>query len=129
MDITPMVAQGTNLISGYNDKAIKVNNTHIDYDFIIAKDILIRWQTDFGLSDVKTYQIFLNLIKDNKTIGKIILIGTGLKYIAAAKDVINLFAGYNLTVDFMATLDACRTYNILVTEQRPVFALIRNIDK
>ena len=49
MDITPSLLKDTNFIKGYGPGGIKVNDTIIDYDFILAANLLEPWPNEQGI--------------------------------------------------------------------------------
>jgi len=99
-----------------------------------------------GVSEEETYTIPLlispdNLQKDNlpsdfkdidrktfdmvsKLDSEILLIGTGQTQIFPDKEIFKFLPDYRYSTDFMDTGAACRTFNILVNENRRVTALL-----
>lgn len=54
----------------------------------------------------------------------LLLLGTGVKQIFPSPDLRALFRAAGITLEVMATGAACRTYNILLAERRPVAAAL-----
>jgi uncharacterized protein len=57
---------------------------------------------------------------------EILLIGTGMSYSMCDVRLIGELAGLGIGVEFMDTPAACRTFNVLVHEQRSVVAALYN---
>ena len=57
-----------------------------------------------------------------------LLLGTGAKQIFPPADVVKAFSDAGIGLDAMDTGAACRTYNILLAEQRPVTAALLAVD-
>jgi uncharacterized protein len=53
---------------------------------------------------------------------EIVLIGTGMEHQLPNLDIIRFFANHKIGVEMMNTSAACRTYNVLILENRQVFA-------
>lgn len=54
----------------------------------------------------------------------LLLLGTGAKQILPSPDLRAFFRAAQITLEAMATGPACRTYNILLAERRPVAAAL-----
>jgi uncharacterized protein len=59
---------------------------------------------------------------------RIVLLGTGRRQVFPRRDVMDAFSAANMGLEAMDTGAACRTYNILLAEQRPVAAALIAVD-
>lgn len=127
MDITPPLLIGANFINGYSDKGFKVNGELTAGHMILTPNMLHPWEIEADIFALNNYQYFVkNLLKPNKT-SSIVLIGTGIDYKSPPNDLHDLFRQYGISPEVMSTAAACRTYNVLIAEQRNVFALLKKI--
>lgn len=70
---------------------------------------------------------FADVLAEREQIG-FVLLGTGATQIFPSRDVRKLFREAGVGLDTMATGAACRTYNILLGEGRPVAAALIAVD-
>ncbi len=117
MDITPLIPKNRNVINGYGSEGFKINETLYKNPIILTPsqitEVSVNSLEDFFNSNLKEILDFEP---------EILLIGTGNthKIISPAlknkiKDLYPL-----LSIDEMTTASACRTYNILMMEDRNV---------
>lgn len=125
MDITPPLPAGTNYISAYSDEGIRIGEEWIFSPVIISTNNL-TWLEELGsIFAQESYSKIIEVINAHKTSSKVILlVGTGRTHYPAPPALIAFLSSYNISPEFMTTHSACRTYNVLVTEQRDVFALL-----
>ncbi len=57
-----------------------------------------------------------------------LILGTGAKQVFPAPDILAAFADAGVAIDAMSTGAACRTYNVLLGEGRPVAAALVAVD-
>ena len=105
-------------ITGYDEDSVRVNNKPFSNGFILTPNHFIHdWQpqqyTDLNSTD-------LDILFDLKP--SVILLGTGSKQIFPPKDIYLAFVKSGIGFEIMDTQAACRTFNILMTEDRDVAA-------
>lgn len=109
---------GTNVIRAYTDTDIQINNKTYNKSLIVSNTLLIdNWGVEhIEQLSLEHWQEIVNYQPE------VILIGTGPSLIfprpASYSPAIDLGIG----VEFMDSAAACRTYNILVSEDRFVIA-------
>lgn len=116
MDITPIISREKNIIKSYNKGNFTINNELIDGNIIILPDKLINWK----ISSIQD----LDIIEIDSAIDQqidILLIGYGSDYKYIPK---NIIKSENYNIELMNTGAACRTYNILLSEDRKVAAAL-----
>jgi uncharacterized protein len=74
--------------------------------------------TDFASLDARHFDYFLDLKPE------ILLLGTGAKQHFARPELYRELIRARIGIEFMDTPAACRTYNILVAEDRKVVAAV-----
>lgn len=112
MDITPLIFQNKNLINGYKEGKFLVNNREYYGSIVILPEEVV----ELSEIDINNRECFERFLIEGI---EVLLIGTG-----KARNTPNLMIkSYlaeqkGLNFEFMATDAACRTHNILITEDR-----------
>lgn len=109
-----------NLIRGYGSGEVRIGEQVVRGPCIVTADRLI---TDWSVRDAATLAPedlapILELAPD------VVLLGTGPKQLFPADAVRRVFAVRNIGLEVMDLGAACRTYNILVQEERRVAAAL-----
>ncbi len=113
-------ADGKQLITGYSQDWISINNLIYPQSLVVLPDELLL---DWVVSD------FDNLIEANFEclLGyqpEVVLLGTGATHRFIRPHLIQTLTATNIPVECMTTDAACRTYNILMAEGRKVAAAL-----
>ena len=118
MKLSEDYTAGTYVIQSYTDDSIVVNDKALRHSFLISNTSL---NTDWGVDHIEqiTHTHWRDIIEQQP---EVILIGTGASLIfphpASYAPAIDQVIG----VEFMDTRAACRTYNILLSEDRFIIA-------
>ncbi|MDQ7017483.1 MAG: Mth938-like domain-containing protein [Gammaproteobacteria bacterium] len=106
-------------VSGYGPEGVTVLGRRHPYHLIVSKEQIQKWHID-DLSSLNpnTLQAVLDLKPE------IVILGTGDKQIFPPMDIMMLFAKQQIGFEVMNTSAACRTYNILLSEDRDVVAAL-----
>ncbi len=121
MDITPVVEEHIHLIDGYGVDGIRVAQQCYTQPIIVFPDHVVPLDvscTIESLHDSVTYQPMLQ-----KGVS-VALIGAGSGSVLLPSALRQEMQQHGITLDVMDTGAACRTYNVLVAESRPVCALL-----
>ena len=125
MDITPKIEEGIKLITGYNENQIFINKEASDSRIILSNNEIYSHSasniSDLTINDMK--EITDDIIRGNHHVEAIILIGYK-KEGAISKELKNELYKMNLGFDVMNNYAAYRTYNVLVSESRRVYAFL-----
>lgn len=120
-DATP----GSNLIRGYGGGELRINDTVYRGALIVSATSLLHEP------DVLTLEAFLSdavMGHDASHIieldPEVVLLGTGARQIFPPAEFGARFLAQGIGFEAMDTGAACRTYNVLVAEQRRVVALL-----
>jgi uncharacterized protein len=124
MDITPAIPKNRNVINGYGLEGFKINESLYQNSIILSPnqilEVKINSAEDFFEQDLKAIFNFEP---------EILLIGTGVNHKIIPthlKDKIK--SQYpQISIDEMTTGSACRTYNILMMEDRNVAVFLMSI--
>lgn len=109
-----------NLFTGYGEGYVAVNERHYLQPIVVmAGKVLTDWPaTDFAALSSAHFDYFLALKPE------VLLLGTGAQQQFARPELYRELIKARIGIEFMDTAAACRTYNILVAEDRKVVAAI-----
>ena len=110
---------GQNVITGYGEGYVSVNGERRESSVIVLPDRLVPWDAK-AFSDLtpEHFGVFENLNVD------IVLLGTGPKQRFPHPRITAPLAQARIGLEVMDVQAACRTYNILVAEERKVAAAL-----
>lgn len=119
VDITPLLAKGSKSITGYGGGGFKINQEFVAGSLLVLPEEVHPWSVVQG--DALTVELFSAL--EGKGI-ELLLVGTGGAIVPLAPDVRTVLKAMGMSVDVMDTGAACRTYNVLLSEERKVAAAV-----
>lgn len=113
-------AQNQNLITAYGDGFIAVNQQRYNSNIIVMPDKLIADWIIGGFSDLDVghFEQIAHLKPE------VVLLGTGEKHQFLHPKMTQALSDIHISVEYMSTAAACRTYNILMAEGRQVAAAL-----
>jgi len=111
-------AIGTNVIRAFTDTTIDVNNMSYSRSLVVGNNLLLD---NWGISHIEemTLENWLTLLQHKP---EVILIGTGKSLVFPHPSSYACAIAAGVGVEFMDSAAACRTYNVLVSEDRSVIA-------
>jgi len=104
-----------NTINAYEDDSISVSNRVHRNSFILSPTSLTEWPIN-SIDDV-CIEHCQQILELNP---QVVLLGTGAKQIFPSPEIYAFFGQQQIGLEVMANHAACRTYNILVAEDRDV---------
>jgi uncharacterized protein len=106
--------------TGHGDGFVTVNDRRYEQPVVVtASAVLTDWPaTDFASLTAEHFDYFLEMRPE------VLLIGTGSQQQFAHPRLLQKLIEAGIPTEFMNTPAACRTYNILVAEDRKVVAAI-----
>lgn len=109
-----------NLFTEYGDGYVAVNGRHYRQAVVVmAGEVRTDWAaTNFAQLNQTHFDYFLALKPE------VLLLGTGAKQQFAHPSLYRELIQAGISIEFMDTPAACRTYNILVAEDRKVAAAV-----
>jgi len=113
-------AIGTNVIRAFSDSTIDVNSTTYNRSLIVGNNVLLD---DWGVNQIAdiSHEHWQQLLAHKP---EVILIGTGQSLVFPHPSSYAVVIEAGIGVEFMDSGAACRTYNVLVSEDREVIAAI-----
>ena len=119
MKLHQAVAAGTNTFTGYGSDYVAVNGERREKNSIVLPDRILDWAVaGFDALRAEDFQVFSTLGVD------IVLLGTGTRQRFPHPTLTAALARGGIGVEVMDLQAACRTYNILVAEERKVAAAL-----
>ena len=120
-DITPPVPLGRQLIQGYGNGGFRVGGEALNGSILVLPDKTIRWPVasydDIAISS------FESLLAADVSI-EVLLIGCGARMGMPRADIRDLLSEHSIVPEWMDTGAACRTFNVLISEDRAVAAAL-----
>ena len=108
-----------NTFSGYGEGFVMINGQRHEANLIVLPERLLPWSsTRFDALEEADFQLFLELNLE------ILLLGTGPKQRFPHPRLTRALAAKRIGVEAMDLHAACRTYNILMAEERRVAAAL-----
>ncbi len=122
MDITPLIRADRQIIQGYGPGFFRVGGTVYNSPIIVFPDRVAAW--DFrGEADALGIGDFQNLFESAGET-EVVLFGSGAKMQFIKPAIRRAFIDRGLALESMDTGAACRTYNVLLAEERRIAAAL-----
>ena len=108
------------IFTSYGEGYVSVNSQRYAHSLVVTSEhVLTNWSiSDFAALTPEHFDYFLALKPE------VILLGTGIKHHFPHPQLYRNLINAGIAIEFMDTHAACRTYNILVAEDRKVVAAI-----
>ena len=120
MDLTPVIPSGRQVIERYGASGFRVTGVAYPTSILVFPDATLPWSVaDIGAVSAET----LKPILDHGGV-EILLLGCGARMVPVAAALRQDLRAGGITVDAMDTGAACRTYNVLMAEDRRVAAAL-----
>ncbi|MDH5485298.1 MAG: Mth938-like domain-containing protein [Gammaproteobacteria bacterium] len=118
MKLSEDYAQGVNVIDGYDEHGITINGQAYHHSLIVSNHQL---EANWLLNDISelTSNDLEPLLAGSP---EVILMGTGQALVFPHPSIYANIINQGIGIEFMDSAAACRTYNILVSEDRRVCA-------
>jgi uncharacterized protein len=121
MEVTPVVPAGRQLIQAYRDGGFTVAGVRHEGSLLVTPERTLSWQVD-ALSAV-TLESLAPVIQADPPV-EILILGCGPGFALAPASLRDALRAHGIVVESMATPAACRTYNVLLAEDRRVAAAL-----
>jgi uncharacterized protein len=120
MDVTPLIAADRQVIDSYGSGSFRVSGVAHEGAIIVFPEATMPWEAA-RIEDVT----FASLTPVHARGGvEILLVGCGRRTVLLPKDLRARLKEAGIVVDTMDTGAACRTYNVLLAEDRRVAAAL-----
>jgi uncharacterized protein len=108
MEVTPVVPAGRQLIQAYREGGFTVAGTRHEGSLLVMPERTLPWRVD-TLSAITV---------------ELLILGCGPEFALAPERLRAALRAHGIVVEAMATPAACRTYNVLLAEDRRVAAAL-----
>ena len=122
MDVTPLVPKGRQLIQSYGDNGFRISGTRYEGSVWVLPEQTIAWPVS-AISEVSPDSLKELLALASQHV-RILLIGTGKSMLPMPSAWRAMAREADVALEAMDTGAACRTYNVLLTEERSVAAAL-----
>ncbi len=121
MDITPLIPAGRKLIQAYGGGGFRIAGTRIEGSVLVFPERVAAWPVE-SLAQL-TLESLAEVTKETPSV-ELLLIGCGAHLPAIPFDLRRSLAGAGVAVEFMDTGAACRTFNVVLSEDRRAAAAL-----
>ena len=120
MDVTPLIPADRQVIDSYGATSFRVSGVAYDGAILVFPDATLAWP---ATSMAEVTAVSLAPVTSHGAV-EILLIGCGKKMVPVPRALRQTLREAGIVVDTMDTGAACRTYNILLAEDRRVAAAL-----
>ncbi len=118
MELTPVIPSGRQIIESYGSRGFRVAGIAYSRPILVFPEATLDWPvTDINAVTVEALR---PVIEHGST--EILLLGCGLRMTPVAAPVREALKAVGIGLELMDTGAACRTYNVLLAEDRRVAA-------
>tara|TARA_R110002124_G_scaffold261566_1_gene427465 strand:- start:563 stop:943 length:381 start_codon:yes stop_codon:yes gene_type:complete len=121
VDVTPMVAADRKVIQSYGKNGFKISNENFTGPILVFPSLVTAWDVPETPKDLEITH-FAPLIGADDV--DVVLFGGGEKAVFLPPDIREMLNAQGLAVESMDTGAACRTYNVLLAEERRIAAAL-----
>lgn len=125
IDIDPVVPQGHQLVQSYGDGRFTISTISYEGSVLIFPEQTLPWPIN-STEDITIES--LSSITDQADDYDILLIGAGASFGRIPIDLRKSLKDCGLVLEWMDTGAACRTFNVLIGEERRVAAALIAVD-
>ncbi len=121
MDITPLIPQGRQVVTSYGDNGFTISAKRYEGSILLFPDAVHPWDEN----DVTTLNLeSLEALWRKQEIFDLLLIGCGPR-MSVVPSALRLYCReQGVHIETMDTGAACRTYNVLLAEERRIAAAL-----
>jgi uncharacterized protein len=120
MELTPVIPSGRQVIESYGPRGFRVAGVTYDRSILVFPDATLEWP----VSDMEA--VTLETLRPVVERGgvEILLLGCGARMVPAPAALRQALKAAAISLDAMDSGAACRTYNVLLAEDRRVAAAL-----
>jgi len=121
MEVTSVAPGGRQLIQAYREGGFTVAGIRYEGSLLVMPERTLAWPVD-GLSAITLESVAPITLSDPAI--ELLILGCGPRFALAPPALRDGLRGHGVVVDAMATPAACRTFNVLLAEDRRVAAAL-----
>jgi uncharacterized protein len=120
MKLTQDIGSGVYRIRSYEPGRVRINDEQIEQNVVVSPDTLIRdWEAAHVSDLTQTHIDRITALEP-----EVVILGTGEKQQFPERSLLRGLLQRGIGIEVMDTASACRTYNILMAEDRRVAAAL-----
>jgi uncharacterized protein len=123
MDVTPLIPADRQVIDGYSARGFRVGGVAHTGAIIVFPDRTMAWDV-VAMAGVNAESLAAVIFRGQQHEVEILLLGCGGQMHAIPSELRHELREAGIVTDAMDTRAACRTYNILLAEERRVAAAL-----
>jgi len=129
LDVTPLVPAGRKVIQAYGNGRFRVAGDVFETSILIWPDLCLAWDAR-TVADMDADALHLAVAGADapEPTAEILVIGCGAVFVAPPKGLRQDLRARGIAVEWMDTGAACRTFNVLLGEERRAAAAILAVD-
>lgn len=118
MDITPLVAEGQQIVQSYTGGVFRISGRAYEGAVLLSPEKTTVWDVPHNIGELalENFQPVIDLASEYD----VFLFGSGALMQFLPKNLKNALRAKGVSFDVMDTGAACRTYNVLMAEGRRV---------
>ena len=125
LDITPLIATGRQLIQRYGEGGFRVAGEDYPGSVMVLSEVTLPWDVqDAGEISLASLSAVLGAVPAPE----ILLVGCGPRFTAPPKELRAGLREKGIVLEWMDTGAACRTFNVLLAEERAAAAALIAVD-
>ena len=121
LDITPLVASGRQLIQGYGEGQFRVAGQVFSGSVLVFPERTLAWPVR---EPAAITLASLDAVTGGDVSTEILLVGCGARFGPAPAELARTLRAAGIALEWMDTGAACRTFNVLLGEDRRVAAAL-----
>ncbi len=121
LDITPPLPRGSQLIQAYGDLAFRISSTAHAGSVLVFPQRTVAWPVTEPAG--VTLESLAEVTAGAEP-GRILVVGCGARFLPPPAGLREGLRDAGLVLEWMDTGAACRTYNVLLIDDRPVTAAL-----
>lgn len=125
IDITPLVAKGRQLVQGYGDGGFRISESRHEGPVLVFPTETRPWPVS-DPADITPAS--LEAVFEAAADIEILVIGCGGRFLAPPVGLREALKDAGIVLEWMDTGAACRTFNVLLTEDRLAAAALIAVD-
>lgn len=120
-DLTPDLPEGRNLIQGYRPEGFTVGGRQHEGAVLVLESAVIAWPVD----EIQSLSLdALRPVLDADPRPEILILGSGARFVMASATLRAELRAHGIALECMDSRAACRTFNVLLAEDRRVAAAL-----
>ncbi len=121
MDITPLIPAGRGLIQAYGEGGFRVAGARVAGSVLVFIERVAPWPVErFAEATLASLE---EVLAETPRV-ELLLVGCGERLLPAPSSLREGLLGAGIAAEFMDTGAACRTFNVLLAEERRVAAAL-----